>query len=268
MDMRTLGASGLTVPVIGMGTWNTFDVHGAENETHARRVVDTALEHGATFFDSSPMYGEAERVLGGALEGRRERALVATKIWTSSPEDGRQQAQRALRFFGGRIDVYQVHNLVNWRAQLDLLEALRDEGKVEAIGATHHTPSAFDELAAVMETQRITTIQVPYNPHQREVEQTILPLAADLNVGVILMRPFGEGALLRRVPSTSDLKAFSAFGVTTWPQILLKWGLSDPRCHVAIPATFKLDHMRDNAAAGAPPWFGPSERARVAELAA
>jgi aryl-alcohol dehydrogenase-like predicted oxidoreductase len=268
MEMRTLGTSGLTTPVIGMGTWSTFDVTGAQNEAHARKVVDTALEHGATFFDSSPMYGEAERVLGGALEGRRERALVATKIWTSSPEEGRQQAQRALRFFGGRIDLYQVHNLVNWRAQLDLLERLQAEGEVAAIGATHHKPSAFGELADVMKTRRITTIQVPYNPREREVEQRILPLAADLNVGVILMRPFGEGALLRRVPPPSDLTEFSAFGVTTWPQVLLKWGLSDPRCHVAIPATFKLEHMRDNASAGRPPWFGAAERARVAELAA
>ena len=118
-----------------------------------------------------------------------------------------------------------------------------------------------------MQTGRITAIQIPYNPLQREAERSILPLAADLGLGVVVMRPFGEGALVRRSPPPSDLTAFASFGVQTWPQVLLKWGLSDPRCHVAIPATFSVEHMRDNADAGRPPWFGPDERDRVAHLA-
>ena len=267
METRALGSSGLEVPVVGMGTWSTFDVRGARGEAQARAVVDTALEGGSTFFDTSPMYGEAERVLGQALEGRRDRALIATKIWTPSAEEGRRQAARALRFYDGRIDLYQVHNLVNWRQHLDMLEQLKEAGSVAAIGATHYSPSAFDELAEVMKTGRITSVQVPYNPLEREVERTILPLAADLGLGVVLMRPFGEGALVERSPPESELAAFREFGVTTWPQILLKWGLSDPRCHVAIPATFNTAHMLDNAAAGAPPWFGADERARVTKLA-
>jgi aryl-alcohol dehydrogenase-like predicted oxidoreductase len=267
MEQRALGRSGLMVPVVGMGTWKTFDVRGPQDEAQARAVVDTALEHGSTFFDSSPMYGEAERVLGLALEGRRKQALVATKIWTPSAEEGRRQAARALAFYGGFIDLYQVHNLVNWRAHLATLEALKDAGKIAAIGATHYQASAFDELETVMKTGRITAIQIPYNPRQREVEARILPLAADLGLGVILMRPFGEGGLLRTIPSPADLKPFEPFGVHTWPQVLLKWGLSEPRCHVAIPATFKTAHMRDNAAAGNPPWFGPEERQRVLRLA-
>ena len=267
MESRALGNSGLTVPVIGMGTWATFDVRGAGNEAQARAVVDTALENGTTLFDSSPMYGESERVLGLALEGRRERALVATKIWTPSGEEGRQQAERALRFYSGHVDLYQLHNLTNWQEHLKMLEGLRDAGKVSAIGATHHKAFAFDELEGVMKTGRITTIQIPYNPRQRDVEKRILPLAADLGLGVILMRPFGEGALVRESPPAAALAPFESFGVRTWPQVLLKWGLSDPRCHVAIPATFKTDHMRDNAAAGSPPWFGPGERQRVLDLA-
>jgi aryl-alcohol dehydrogenase-like predicted oxidoreductase len=250
-----------------MGTWNTFDVTGPNDEAQARAVVDTALENGARFFDSSPMYGESERVLGLALEGRREQAIVATKIWTPSAEEGRRQAARALRFYGGHVEVYQVHNLVNWQEHLETLEALKDEGKVTAIGATHHKAFAFGELETVMRTGRIATIQIPYNPRQREVEDRILPLAEDLNLGVILMRPFGEGGLLRTPPSAKELAPFEPFGVRTWPQVLLKWGLSDPRCHVAIPATFKTDHMRDNAAAGSPPWFGADERQRVLHLA-
>jgi aryl-alcohol dehydrogenase-like predicted oxidoreductase len=267
MERRRLGQSGLEVPVVGMGTWRTFDVRGARDETQAGQIVAEAIELGVDFFDSSPMYGEAERVLGAALAAARSRAQVATKIWARSLDDGRRQAAAALRFFGNHVDFYQVHNLVNWREQLTLLEGLKAQGLVTAIGATHYQHSAFDELAEVMKTGRITAIQIPYNPLQREVEATILPLATDLGLGVVVMRPFGEGALLRHVPNASDLEPLAGFGVTTWTQALLKWGLSDPRCHVAIPATFDLAHLRDNALAGRPPWFGSDERAYVARLA-
>ncbi|HEX8691065.1 MAG TPA: aldo/keto reductase [Longimicrobium sp.] len=267
MEHRALGGTGLTVPVVGMGTWQTFDVRGPAGERGAREVVDAALAGGASFFDSSPMYGEAERVLGEALRGRRERALVATKVWTGSGDEGRRQVERALGFYGGRVELYQLHNLVAWRTHLPLLERLRDEGRVDAIGATHYAPSAFGELRRVMETGRVTAVQVPYNPLEREVEREILPLAAELGLGVVVMRPFGERSLLRRVPER-ELEPLRPFGVRTWPQALLKWILSDPRCHVAIPATSSPRHMADNAAAGSPPWLGPEERACVARLAA
>jgi aryl-alcohol dehydrogenase-like predicted oxidoreductase len=267
MDRRRLGDSGLEVPVIGMGTWRTFDVRGTREEAKAGEIVAEAIDLGVDFFDSSPMYGEAERVLGAALHATRPRARVATKIWARTLEEGRRQAAAALRFFGNHVDLYQVHNLVNWREQLALLEDLKAQGLVTAIAATHYQHSAFEELAEVMKTGRITAIQIPYNPLQREVEAIILPLATDLGLGVVVMRPFGEGALLRQVPKASELEPLAAFGVTTWTQALLKWGLSDPRCHVAIPATFNLAHLRDNALAGSPPWFGPEERTYVAQLA-
>ena len=267
MDERRLGSTGLTVPVVGLGTWQTFDVHGAAGEARARSVVDAAFESGATMFDSSPMYGEAERVLGLALEGRRDRALVATKVWTPSAAEGRRQVAAALQRFGGHVDIYQVHNLVGWSDQLTILESARDAGDVGAIGATHYSPSAFDELRRVMETGRIAAIQVPYNPREREVERAILPLAADLDLGVIVMRPFGEGGLLRHAPSHADLAPLAPFGISTWPQALLKWILSDPGCHVAIPATSSPAHARANALAGEPPWFGAEERRYVEKLA-
>jgi aryl-alcohol dehydrogenase-like predicted oxidoreductase len=213
------------------------------------------------------MYGEAERVLGASLRGRRDEALVATKVWTSSAEEGRTQAERALRFFGGRIDLYQVHNLVAWRQQLALLERLKDEGRVASVGATHYSPRAFGELAEVMRTGRTAAVQVPYNPREREVEREILPLAEELAIGVVVMRPLGQGALLRRPPGPRDLEPLRPFGVETWAQALLKWILSDPRTHVAIPATTSVEHMAENAAAGDPPWFGPEERDLVARLA-
>jgi aryl-alcohol dehydrogenase-like predicted oxidoreductase len=267
MEHRELGRTGLRVPAVGMGTWQTFDVRGHEDEEARKRVVDAALAAGASFFDSSPMYGEAERVLGLALQGRRSKALVATKVWTSSAREGRAQVERALNYFGGVIDLYQVHNLLAWRDQLRLLEEMRDAGKVRAIGATHYSPSAFGELRTIMVTGRITAIQVPYNPIERAVEREILPLAADLGLGVVIMRPFAEGALLRRLPPATELDPLRDFGVTTWPQALLKWILSDPRCHVAIPATSSPERVKENATAGNPPWFGPQERALVDRLA-
>lgn len=266
METRRLGSSGLVVPAVGMGTWSTFDVTGAPAERNATAVVDEALGAGASFFDSSPMYGEAERVLGLALSGRRDRALVATKVWARTGREGAAQIQRALGFYGGRVDFYQVHNLVNWREHLTALERLRDEGAVRAVGVTHYLASALPELADVMRTGRVSAVQVPYNPRERAVEQVVLPLAADLDIGIVVMRPFAEGALVQRMPSDEDLAPLHPFGVTTWPQALLKWILSDPRCHVAIPATSKPERMKANAAAGEPPWFGPEERDYVARL--
>jgi aryl-alcohol dehydrogenase-like predicted oxidoreductase len=180
---------------------------------------------------------------------------------------GRVQIERALGFFGGRVDLYQVHNLLSWHDQLLLLERLRDDGSIRAIGATHYSHTAFGELRQVMLTGRIAAIQVPYNPLQREVERDILPLAAELGLGVVVMRPFAEGALLRREPTEAELEPLRPFGVNTWSQALLKWVLSDPRCHVAIPATSSPERMRLNAEAGNPPWFGPEERDLVLRLA-
>lgn len=267
METRMLGRTGLRVPVVGMGTWRTFDVRGAAAEQNARSVIDAALAAGANFFDSSPMYGEAERVLGAALDGRREEALVATKVWASSIAEGQGQIEQALRYFGGRVDCYQVHNLVNWPAHLDLLERFRAEGKVAVIGATHYQASAFGELRMVMETGRVGAIQIPYNSLEREVERVILPLAAELGIGVVVMRPFGERTLLRRTPPERALEPLHPFGVRSWTQALLKWILSDPRCHVAIPATSSPRHMKENAEAGSPPWFGSEERDLVVRLA-
>lgn len=262
-----MGRSSWQVPVIGMGTWQTFDVRTPAGETRTRQVLDEAMASGARLFDTSPLYGAAEQALARGLGGRRAEAIVATKIWTSSADEGCQQMQRALAWYGGRVDLYQVHNLVSWRDHLETLERAKGEGQVGLIGATHYSATAFDLLATVMKTGRIDFIQVPYNPQQREVERTILPLAEQLGLGVILMRPFAEGALFQRPPTDNELAPLNPFGVTTWAQALLKWGLSDRRCHAAIPATSHPDRMRTNAAAGGAPWFGPDERAYVSALA-
>jgi aryl-alcohol dehydrogenase-like predicted oxidoreductase len=267
MEFRRLGKTGLQVPVVGMGTWQTFDVRGEAAEQNARAVVDAALAAGANFFDSSPMYGEAERVLGGTLSDRRDKALVATKVWAQTVSQGRAQMERAFRYFGDQVDFYQIHNLLAWQEHLPVLEQYREEGRIRAIGATHYSPSAFAELKRVMKTGRISGIQIPYNPLEREVEREILPLAADLNLGVVVMRPFGGGGLVRKSIAVSDLLPLKPFGVTTWAQALLKWVLSDTRCHVAIPATSHASRMTENATISAP-WFGAEERKLVERLAA
>ena len=267
MEQRKLGETSLQVPVIGMGTWRTFDAKGETATKSAHALVDQALNVGVNFFDSSPMYGAAEQVLGEALRGQRERAIVATKVWATTRSEGLTQVKRALNFFGNLIDLYQIHNLVNWLEHLALLEQLREAGQVRAIGATHYSSTAFNELRKVMKTRRIDAIQIPYNPLQRDVERDILPLAADLGLGVVVMRPFAEGSLMRNPPSTEALKPLEPFGVTTWSQALLKWVLSDKRCHITIPATSKAHRITENAAAGEPPWFGQDEREYVARLA-
>ena len=264
MERRQLGTAGPEVPVVGVGTWKTFDVKRAADR---RPVVDVALELGANLFDSSPMYGAAEHVLGELLGGRRDQALVATKVWTPDDAEAERQIERALSYYDGVVDLYQVHNLVAWPARLALLERLRDAGSVRSIGITHYAHSAFDELMQIMRGGRVSSIQVPYNALDRAVERAVLPLAAELGIGVLIMQPLGTGPLARRSVSSEQLRPLSAFGVHSWSQALLKWLLSDPRVTTVLPATTSAEHMRLNAQAGNGPWFGAEERAYVVQLA-
>lgn len=268
MEQRALGRSGLMVPTVGMGTWSTLDVRGVSDEAARHAVVRAAVEAGTTLFDTSPMYGQSPRVLGDALRGLRDQVLVADKVWAHSVREGREQVRRALDLYGGRVDIYQVHNLLAWRDHLPVLEELRDQGAVSAIGATHYAHSAFPELMEVMRTGRIGMIQVPYNAADRVVERAVLPLADELGLGVLVMEPLGRGELARRAPPARDLAPLAEFGVTTWAQALLKWILSDPRVHCVIPATRHPQRAAENAAAGDGPWFDAETRAYVARLAA
>jgi len=255
MEERRLG------PVVGLGTWNTFD----GDAKLARKVVDAALAAGSRCFDSSPMYGDAERSLGAALAGRRDEATVLTKIWTSSPEEARGQLADQLEWFG-HVDVQQIHNLVAWERHLPWLEAECGGGRIGKLGITHYSPAALGELEHALQTRRFDTVQVPLNPRERTCEETLLPLAAELGVAVIVMRPFGQGALLAREPAPAELSPLAEFGVTTWAQALLKWALSDERVDLVIPATRRPERAAENAAAGEPPWFGREERAYVESL--
>lgn len=248
--------------MIGLGSWQTFDV-GPEGQDGVNAVLAAALEAGTTLIDSSPMYGRSEERIGAALGSLPGEPLVVTKIWADTAEEGRRQFERHLELYGGPILLEQIHNLRAWRQQLEWLEQERDAGRVRLIGATHYSPGAFGDLADVMRTGRIDVIQIPYNPVEREVERTILPLAAELDIGVLVMRPFSQRGLIRPV----DERALAELGAGTWPQVLLKWILADERVSVLLPATSSPGHARDNATAGEPPFLDPEARRVVDRLA-
>src|SRR5487761_1772704 len=257
MEKRSLGRTGLQVPVIGMGTWRTFDT-----VDDRRPLAEAAVSAGMTLFDSSPMYVRAEGVLSAALRSNRQQVQVATKIWTESADEGRRQAENALRLFG-HVDIYQVHNLLNWKAQLKLLEELHDKGQISVVGATHYQASAFPELIQVMRTGRIAMIQIPYNPLAHQAAKSVLPLAEDLGLGVLVLSPL-QGGVMQARPQPDELRSL---GVRTWPQAVLKWIASDPRVSCVLTATHVESHARDNAEAGDAPWLDPEQRALVERIA-
>jgi diketogulonate reductase-like aldo/keto reductase len=262
METRRLGRNGPDLPVVGLGTWRVLDVPVA-SQAVADAVVETGLGAGIKVIDSSPMYGRAEAALSGALRDRRREAFVATKVWTSSVADGRKHFTRQLGWFGGRVDLLQVHNLVAWREHLEWMERERGVGNIGWLGATTFQPSTFDVLERVMRTGRIHAIQVPLNPRERDSEERILPLAADLGLGVVVMRPFGEGGLLKR-PFPAEL---AEAGLVGWPDALLRWCLADARVTVAIPATASPDHVQANVAAASAPTLEPEVRDLIGRLA-
>lgn len=262
MEIRDFGDTGLKVPVIGLGTSGTFDV-GDDRQDMVDEVVELHLEAGTRLVDTSPMYGKSERTVARAIESRRAETILATKIWTDSVEEGRAQFEEQLRLYGGRVDIEQVHNLVQTAGHLEWMEREKEAGRIGVIGATHRA-AAFGELEKVMRSGRIECIQVPYSPAEREVEDRILPLAEELGLGVLAMRPFADGSLMKNPPDREDLEVL---GLSSWGEALLKWCLSDPRIHVAIPATSKPENARANAAAGDGALLDDEVRKRIAELA-
>ena len=257
MEERKLG------PVVGLGTWATFD----DDATLARDVVDAALPAGCRVIDSSPMYGGAEESLSAVVRERRTELEIATKIWARSVEEGREQYRRQAQWFG-RVEIEQIHNLVLWREHLAWLEEERDAGRIDRLGVTHFSSAMLEPLGEALGTGRFETLQIPLNPRERAVERRLLPLAAELGVAVIVMRPLGGEGSTIAPPPAGALEPLREFGVETWQQALLKWALSDERVDLVIPATRRPEHARANAQAGLPPWFGPEERALVERVAA
>ena len=254
METRGLG------PVVGLGTWNTFDGDAAL----ARDVVGAALAAGTRLFDTSPMYRGAEAALSAGLEGRRDDAIVATKIWATSVEEGQEQFARQLRWYGGRVEVEQVHNLVRWREHLEWLRGEQDAGRIGRLGVTHYQASAFGGLADALSTHWFQVLQIPYNPWERECEDELLPLADELGVAVIAMRPLGGSGEDRRRNIELGDEQRAALGVDTWAQALLSWALADERIDSVIPATSRTERTAENAGVVS---FTPEQRALVEEMA-
>ena len=257
MEERRLG------PVVGLGTWSTFD----GDAELAEGVCDAAFGAGVRLVDSSPMYGGAEGALGTALAGRRAEAIVATKIWTPSVEEGREQFARQLEWFDGRIEVEQVHNLVAWQEHLPWLDGARERGEIGRLGVTHYRVEAFDVLDEALRSGHFEVLQVPYNPWERECERLLLPLAADLGVAVIAMRPLGGSGENRRRAIRLDAATREELGVASWAEALLRWALADPRIDAVIPATSRPERAAENARAGDGRLLDPAQRELVERLA-
>jgi diketogulonate reductase-like aldo/keto reductase len=251
---RPIPSSGEMLPVVGLGTWRTFDVGaGAAERAPLKEVIGAFVALGGRVVDSSPMYGAAEAVVGdlaGEL-GVADKLFFATKVWASGREAGLAQMEQSFRRLRARrLDLMQIHNLLDWRAQLRTLRDWKAAGRLRYIGVTHYTAGAPDELERVLRAEPLDFVQVNYSAGEREAEQRILPLARDRGIAVLVNRPFTEGALFQRVRGQS-LPAWAAdFGAESWAQLFLKWILAHPAVTCAIPATSRREHLQDNMKAG------------------
>ena len=259
--MLTRKLANLEVNVIGMGTAQTFNASSSDDVAVRQRIVDSCIENGATFIDTSPMYGSAEKVLGGNIRGKRERFQLATKVWCRGDATGREQIARSFQLLGAEyIEVLQIHNLVDWRTHLPVLEEMKADGRIGLVGITHLTPSAFPEIISIMKTGRVDAIQIPYNVLESRCENEVLPLAAEMGIGVIVMLPLGAGKLVRGLRDQPDLAPLRELGVETWAQALLAWVIADERVGVAIPATTRPERISENARVGSLPLLPPEMR--------
>ncbi len=265
---RPIPSSGEALPVIGVGTWQTFDVGGdAARRAELAGVLAAFVELGGKVIDSSPMYGSSEAVVGDLArqQGLRPKLFVATKVWTSGKASGVAQMNDSMRKLGADpIDLMQVHNLVDAATHLDTLRGWKREGRVRYIGVTHYTAGSYGEVAAVVASQPLDFIQINYSIGARAAERRLLPLARERSVAVIANRPFAGGELFRRL-RTRPLPEYAAeIGCTSWAQLMLKFIVSHPAITCAIPGTSKVEHLRDNmrAAEGALP--DERLRARIA----
>ena len=267
---RPIPSSGERLPVIGLGTWQTFDV-GNDNAARAplREVLKTLAESGAGVVDSSPMYGSSESVAGDLIAelGLRPKLFVATKVWTSGRNEGIRQMQTSLRRLRvERLDLMQVHNLVDVATHTQTLQGWQAEGKVRYIGITHYTSSAFGEVERWLRTGDYGFVQINYSLDEPEAEQRLLPLAQEKGVAVIVNRPFGQASLFRRVRGKAVPDwARAELGIASWAQFFLKWIVGHPAVTCAIPGTSQPEHMRDNLGAGVGPLPDAAMRRRMAK---
>jgi diketogulonate reductase-like aldo/keto reductase len=254
MQTRKIPSTGEQLPVVGCGTWRVFDVGSSPAErAPLADVLKVLFEAGGSVIDSSPMYGKAEGVVGDLLAeaGARDKAFLATKVWTSGREAGIAQMNDSFRLMRtSRIDLMQIHNLLDWQAHLPTLRAWKKEGRIRYLGVTHYTSSAHDQLASVLKQGGFDFVQVDYSLDDRSAERRLLPTAADNGVAVLINLPFGGGGLLRKMMSRPLPAWAGEIGCTSWAQILLKFVLANKAVTCVIPGTANPQHIRDNAQAG------------------
>jgi diketogulonate reductase-like aldo/keto reductase len=268
--VRAIPSSGERLPVVGLGTWQTFDA-GADERAPLRRVLDRFVALGGRVVDSSPMYGRAEAVVGdlAAELGLRPRLFLATKVWTSGREAGVAQMEASRRHFRAEvIDLMQVHNLVDWRTHLRTLREWKQAGRIRYLGVTHYTASAYGELERIMAGETLDFVQLNYSPAERDADRRLLPLAAERGIAVLVNRPFAEGALFRRVGGRALPPWAAELGCTSWAQLFLKWIVAHPAVTGVIPATSRPEHLEDNMRAGLEPLPDAAARERILRLIA
>lgn len=268
MRTRPIPSSGEPLPVIGIGTWQTFDV-GSDAAARAplQEVLRLFFAGGGRVVDSSPMYGSSEAVVGAACEslGICEPLFMASKVWTSGKAEGIRQMQRSIeRMRAGRMDLLQVHNLLDVETHTQTLLEWRAAKRVRHIGITHYTASAYAEVERWLKTKQYDFLQINYSIAESESEKRLLPLAQELGVAVVANRPFAEGAMFRRVRGKPLPPWAAELGIASWAQYFLKWIVSHPAVTCAIPGTGKPEHMQDNLAAGTGTVPDEAQRARMA----
>jgi aryl-alcohol dehydrogenase-like predicted oxidoreductase len=267
--LRAIPSSKETVPVIGLGTWQTFDVGAGAARAPLRQVLQRFVELGGRIVDSSPMYGRAESVVGelAAELGLRDKLFIATKVWTSGRDAGSAQMNESMRRLRTpRLDLMQVHNLVDSRTHLRTLAEWKRAGRVRYVGVTHYTASAYGELEQVLQSEPLDFVQLNYSVVEREAERRLLPLAVDRGLAVLVNRPFAEGALFRRVRGQTLPPWAAEAGCRTWAQLFLKWIVAHPAVTCVIPATSRPEHLEDNMQAGSGPLPDAALRDRIAAL--
>jgi aryl-alcohol dehydrogenase-like predicted oxidoreductase len=272
MLQRKIPSSGETLPAIGLGTWQAFDVgSSAAEQKPLEEVLARFVQLGGKLVDSSPMYGRAESVVGeiAARLKLRDALFLATKVWTTGREAGIKSMQRSLDLFQTkRLDLIQVHNLVDTATQLASLRAWQKEGRVRYFGITHYTEGSQAEVAQVLENEPVDFVQINYSLMEREAEERVFPVAKDRGVAVIVNRPLASGALFRRVRGQPLPEWATEFDCTSWAQFFLKWIVANPAVTCAIPATSNPRHLEDNMRGGYGRLPDAKMRARMVEAVA
>ena len=265
---RTIPSSGEQIPVSGMGSARTFDIDPDDSEAMAqlKKVLKAFYDGGGRVLDTSPMYGNAEIVLGRLMGelGITDKMWIATKVWTRGREDGIAQMERSMERLGTQtIDLMQVHNLVDTDTQLDTLRAWKKEGRIRYLGATHYRADHHDELHELIQNEDLDFLQFNYNLTERNAEQRLLPACADQGVATLINEPFNKGDLFRRVRDKPLPGWAGEIGCTSWAQVFLKYLLAHPAVTAVIPATGDPEHAAENAAAGREPLPDEALRKRI-----